>query len=76
MQGHKSIFLKKQFSEFSSVVVQYTKTVNSIRDEIEENGDGVNAGDLEIGQSAFNILILRYQLFLNNLSVKCHSNLF
>ena len=38
MQGHKAIFLKKRFAEFSSVVIQYTKRIKSIRDAIKEQG--------------------------------------
>jgi hypothetical protein len=38
MQGQKAIFLKKRFAEFSSVVIQYTKRIKSIRDAIEEQG--------------------------------------
>ena len=71
MQGVKSIFLKRKFSEYSSVVVQYTKTVNSIRDEIEQHGGAVNAGDLELGQRTFNILIFFNRVYfeISNLHI-------
>lgn len=50
IQGQKAIFLKKGFAEYSSVVVQFTKKINSIRDQIESNGGKAEATDVEIGQ--------------------------
>ena len=50
IQGQKAIFLKKGFAEYSSVVVQFTKKINSIRDQIEANGGKAEATDVEIGQ--------------------------
>ena len=52
VQGQKAIFLRKGFAEFSSVVVQFTKKVNSIRDAIENNGGKPDATDIEIGQGS------------------------
>ena len=51
MQGQKAVFLKKKFADSSSVVMQYTKHINSIRDHIKEDLElTVDKDDLEIGQ--------------------------
>jgi hypothetical protein len=52
-QGAKGIFFRKQFAEYSSVVLQYTKKISSIRDAIQESGGVPENTDLELGQGKF-----------------------